>query len=70
MKSVKEISRSIRGALFFAKFFTGNSKTRAGICVEFDNHDITITVGRMDENYDLIGFGEKVCEWREGDDEI
>ena len=43
--------------------------TRTGVCVEFDNRDITITIGCMDKFYDLIGFGERFCEWCEGEDE-
>ena len=40
------------------------------MCVEFDNRDITITIGAMDKDFDLIGFGERFCEWHEGDDFI
>ena len=52
-----------------AKYFTGDKMTRTGVCVEFDNRDITITIGCMDKFYDLIGFGERFCEWCEGEEE-
>ena len=68
--AVVEIEKTVRDGQLYVKYFTGDVKTRTGVCVEFDNRDITITIGGMDKDFDLFGFGERFCEWHEGDDFI
>ncbi len=67
---VVEIQKTVRDGSLYVKYFTGDFQTRTGVCVEFDHRDITIMIGCMDKDFDLFGFGERFCEWHEGDDFI